>query len=169
MKRYCSSWLLTVTVGDGPAVASYRVENPGDTELLPNEVVDKYRFRQANDSIAKMGKIKNPGDSGIETTEEEWQGYRIIVAIGSELVDPERIAIRDAKSYCAILLDDNNRRPICRLHFGKTKRSVTLFVPEQEQRVEIERVQELYRHKADVLAAIGQYLQPSAEGLPDSP
>ncbi|HEX7010830.1 MAG TPA: DNA-directed RNA polymerase subunit beta', partial [Phycisphaeraceae bacterium] len=42
-----------------------RVENPGDTELLPNEVVDKFRFREANESVAHLGKIKEPGDSGL--------------------------------------------------------------------------------------------------------
>ncbi len=42
-----------------------RVDNPGDTELLPNEVVDKFRFREANQQVAKLGKIKEPGDSGL--------------------------------------------------------------------------------------------------------
>ncbi|QDU72056.1 DNA-directed RNA polymerase subunit beta' [Mucisphaera calidilacus] len=40
-----------------------RVENPGDTNLLPNEVLDKWRFREANEAVASMGKIKEPGDS----------------------------------------------------------------------------------------------------------
>jgi DNA-directed RNA polymerase subunit beta' len=42
-----------------------RIENPGDTDLLPNEVVDKFRFREANETIAKTGKIKEPGDSNL--------------------------------------------------------------------------------------------------------
>jgi DNA-directed RNA polymerase subunit beta' len=42
-----------------------RIENPGDTELLPNEVVDKYRFKQANEAIANKGKIKEVGDSSL--------------------------------------------------------------------------------------------------------
>ena len=42
-----------------------RIENPGDTNLLPNEVVDKLRFREANNLIAGMGKIKDPGDSNL--------------------------------------------------------------------------------------------------------
>jgi len=66
-------------------------------------------------------------NDGIETTIEELESYRIIQAIGVELVDidPERIAIRDAKSYCSIFLDDNKKHPICRLHFGKNKMSIT--------------------------------------------
>ena len=43
----------------------FRIENPGDTHLLPNEVVDKFRFREANENIQQMGRIKEPGDTGI--------------------------------------------------------------------------------------------------------
>jgi len=42
-----------------------RVENPGDTNLLPNEVVDKFRFRDANESLSRLGKIKEPGDTNL--------------------------------------------------------------------------------------------------------
>ena len=42
-----------------------RIENPGQTELLPNEVVDKFRFRIANEQIAQVGRIKEPGDTGL--------------------------------------------------------------------------------------------------------
>ena len=42
-----------------------RVENPGDTDLLPNEVVDKFRFRDANRRANDMARIKEPGDTGL--------------------------------------------------------------------------------------------------------
>jgi len=42
-----------------------RVDSPGDSGLLPNEVVDKFRFREANDMVAQSIKIKEPGDSTI--------------------------------------------------------------------------------------------------------
>jgi predicted type IV restriction endonuclease len=96
-------------------------------------------------------------NGGIETTPEEVEGYRIIQAIGSEIIDSERIAMRDAKSYCAILLDDNNRRPICRFHFGKARMSVTIFTPENEVRLDIEKVAHLYKHKSLIQDAIRQY------------
>jgi len=96
-------------------------------------------------------------DNGIETTPEEWEAYRIVCAIGAEHVDTDRIAIRDAKSYCAILLDDNNRRPICRFHFGKTKMSVSIFTHENELRVDIAKVSDLYKYKEGLVSAIKQY------------
>ena len=68
-------------------------------------------------------------DGPIFTTEEEMAGFNIVRAIGAKAVDPRRIVIRDAKSYCAVLLDDNNRKPIVRLHFNSpTSRYVGTFV-----------------------------------------
>lgn len=54
-------------------------------------------------------------DSDIVTTEEELEGFNIVGAIAVSEVAPERVVYRDAKAYMAILLDDNNRKPILRL------------------------------------------------------
>jgi len=40
-----------------------RVDQPGDANLLPNEVVDKFRFREANLVVSQSVKIKDAGDS----------------------------------------------------------------------------------------------------------
>ncbi len=59
----------------------------------------------------------------VETTADESDAWPKVKAIVAEIIDPRRVAIRDQKSYCAVLFDDNNRRPICRLHFNaKAKR-----------------------------------------------
>lgn len=70
---------------------------------------------------------EQPADDGIITTQEEIDGYNIIKAIACSEVDPSRISMRDAKSYCAILLDDNNRKPIARLLFNTKQKYVGLF------------------------------------------
>jgi len=46
-------------------LSKVRVEMPGDTDLLPNEVIDKFKFRAENARIAEMGKIKDIGDTGL--------------------------------------------------------------------------------------------------------
>ncbi|MEM6330020.1 MAG: DNA-directed RNA polymerase subunit beta', partial [Planctomycetota bacterium] len=40
-----------------------KIESPGDTNLLPGSVVDKYDFRRANDAVGKCVKITDKGDS----------------------------------------------------------------------------------------------------------
>ena len=43
-----------------------RIESPGDTNLLPGSVLDKFDFRMANDTISKCVKINKKGDSDFE-------------------------------------------------------------------------------------------------------
>ncbi|MEX2168435.1 MAG: DNA-directed RNA polymerase subunit beta' [Pirellulales bacterium] len=40
-----------------------RIESPGDTDLLPGAVMDKFDFRQANEALTKCVKITEKGDS----------------------------------------------------------------------------------------------------------
>ncbi|WP_442922198.1 hypothetical protein [Microbacterium sp. Root553] len=56
-------------------------------------------------------------DTEIETSLEELEGYQIVKAIACGEVKPQRVTHRDAKSYFAVLLDDDNRKPVARLHF----------------------------------------------------
>lgn len=83
----------------------------------------------------------------IVTTQEEIDGYHIVRAIVREVVKVERVTMRDAKSYCAILLDDNNRRPICRLHLNRGIKYLGLFDAEKnEERVRIESLDDIFAH-----------------------
>ena len=67
-------------------------------------------------------------DPDVMTTDEELEGFNIVRAIAVSEVGPERIHYRDGKVYFAILLDNNNRKPIIRLHLnGKSVKFVTTF------------------------------------------
>ncbi len=86
-------------------------------------------------------------DDGIITTQEEIEGYFIVKSILREFIDPSRIYMRDGKSYCAIILDDNNRKTICRLHFNSSKiKYVGTFDSEKkETRHRIDSLNDLYK------------------------
>ncbi|MEL7472902.1 MAG: DNA-directed RNA polymerase subunit beta', partial [Planctomycetota bacterium] len=43
-----------------------RVENPGDTDLLPHEVVDKFNFRQKNAATAQMLRVVESGGTDLK-------------------------------------------------------------------------------------------------------
>lgn len=95
----------------------------------------------------------------VVTTEEEREGYYVVKSILRETVDPTRIAARDVKSYFGILLDDNNRKPICRLHFNTFQKYVGFFDngEKQEERVPIERVDDLYKFSERLRATLSKY------------
>lgn len=99
-------------------------------------------------------------DSDIVTTDEEMDGFNIVRAIAVSEVAPERITLRDAKAYCAILLDDNNRKPIIRLNLsGKNVKFVTTFEQGKDgTRRDIESVVDIYKVASEpIRQAIRQY------------
>jgi hypothetical protein len=96
-------------------------------------------------------------NNGIVTTEEEIDAFNIVKAILRENVDVKRIAMRDTKSYCGILLDNNNRKPICRLHFNYSQKYLGILSNKKEERIPIETVDDIFTHANKVKAVISEY------------
>lgn len=87
----------------------------------------------------------------IETTAEELEGYNIVKAIVRTDIDVKRIAPRDTISYFGILVDDNNRRPIARLHFNRAQKYLGTFDAERnETRHPLDSLDDIFTH-ADLL------------------
>jgi predicted type IV restriction endonuclease len=85
--------------------------------------------------------------SQILTTPEEIEGFHIVRAVLREVINPRRITMRDAQSYCAVLIDDNNRKPICRLRFNNTAKLVLgLFNGKDEEKVSLSNLDDIYNH-----------------------
>lgn len=94
-------------------------------------------------------------DHGIETTPEEIEAFQVIKAIARQVVPASRITIRDAKSYCAVLFDDNNRKPIARLRFNSANRRIGIFDEDrQEVQFPIEDLDNIYDHAEAILARV---------------
>lgn len=99
-------------------------------------------------------------DGGIETTQDELDGFNIVRAIGAEFADISRIVMRDQKSYCGINFDDNNRKPILRLHFNSKTKFLTIFDAEKNgTRFDVDRVTDIYKVKGEIQAVIQSYAQ----------
>ncbi len=103
-------------------------------------------------------------DSEVETTLEELNGYQIIKAIACSEVKPQRIVGRDAKSYFAVILDDNNRKPIARLHFnGKARKYVGTFDADKtETRHLIGSIEDIYLHAEAIRSAVRAFMGEGA-------
>jgi hypothetical protein len=102
-------------------------------------------------SVSESDAGEDQGDGEIITTEEEISGFRIVQAIASKLVHPKRIIMRDAKSYCAILLDDNNRKTIARMHFNSlTTKHLGTFSGKDESRHNIGELTDIYQFGPEI-------------------
>ena len=96
-------------------------------------------------------------ENKIITTEEEREAFYIIKAIVGAKIKANRVFMRDKESYCGILLDDNNRKPICRLYFNAKKKAVTFFDTGNEEKVVIENNSQLYDHASRFIKTIDLY------------
>jgi hypothetical protein len=115
----------------------------------------------ANDVSSELLTEDGKPDKQIVTTAEELEAFYIVKAITREIIDAKRIIMRDALSYCAILFDDNNRKPICRLWFNGTNKYIGFFDSDKrEEKVLIDSVDDLYRHADRLKAAVNVYLNP---------
>lgn len=97
-------------------------------------------------------------ESKIYTSEEELEGYRIIVAILRQKLPTSRIVYRDTQSYFGILLDDNNRKPLCRLHLNGGKKYISLFNDNKnETKTAISSIDDIYQFGKELLDTVGLY------------
>jgi predicted type IV restriction endonuclease len=105
---------------------------------------------EADDSDASSGEATF-------TSEEEVAGFNIVRAIAARVVDPKRVVMRDAKSYCAVLLDDNNRKTIARLHFNSpTARYFGTFKAKEEKREAVTDPIDIYKFEPAILDRLAE-------------
>lgn len=133
-------------------------------------VLNKKRYEFFEGIVCE--EIKNVYENGfvedldVVTTPEEMEGFYIVRAILSEVVDPSRVTIRDRKSYCAVLFDDNSNYTICRLHFNDLDNLVVSLFDSMErdknggridEKIRINRVSDIYRFKDRLIETVRVY------------
>lgn len=98
-------------------------------------------------------------EKGIVTTREEMDSYLIVKAILRPVVDISRVFHRDTQSYFGILLDDNNRKPICRMYFNaQSVKYIALFdANKKETRHVINSLDDIYNFSDELRKTISYY------------
>lgn len=98
-------------------------------------------------------------ESKVLTTEDELNGFYIVKSILRTKIDSSRIFYRDSQTYFSIILDDNNRKPICRLWLNSmSKKYLGIFDAEKkETKVEIESLDDIYKYTNELLSTLDNY------------
>jgi hypothetical protein len=114
------------------------------TEFMNDTINDRLRsaMAQSNPAVSSSGQASNPSDQVVvgekpagrtpERRQEELEGFYIVKAILSQVVEPSRIVSRESQNHLNILLDDTNRKPICRLGLEKAPKYIG-FMNEQKK------------------------------------
>lgn len=134
-------------------------------QLLGERINDRLKGAMTFESSAPQEQAPvMPPDGADEalivTTAEEIEGLHIVRAILRDVVNPRRIVMRDSQSYCAILLDDNNRKPVCRLRFNNLQKlALGLFNDKkEEEKVALTDLDDLYKYAAQLKATVSLHI-----------
>jgi hypothetical protein len=94
----------------------------------------------------------------LRETAEEVESFMMIKAICRAKIESSRLQFRNSASYFSILLDDNNRKPICRVHFKTGKKHIGLFDNQKhETKFTIETLDDIYKHADQLLRTVEFY------------
>ena len=128
-------------------------------QTISEKVNDRLNSALNKEAEKQQEEEKEPEKvSKVDTTEEELDGYRIVVAILRRKLSIDRIVHRDTQSYFGILLDDNNRKPLCRLHLNGGNKYIGIFDElKEETRHLINTVDDIYQFEDLLLKTVGYY------------
>ena len=143
-------------------------------QFLSDQVNDRLKAALGGQTFSGLGAESSDPDTETEiaedetsssskkgeviTTLEETQGFQIVRAIACKEVPIDRIAARDTKSYFGILLDDNNRKPIARLHFNHATKYIGLINPDKsETKQQIGCLEDIYHFSDQICQAVHYY------------
>ncbi|WDF78645.1 type I restriction endonuclease [Mucilaginibacter sp. KACC 22773] len=115
--------------------------------------LNQEKQKDAEEAIKIEEAQENPV-SNIITTEEELEGFYIVKSILRKTTDSKRITYRDAQSYFAILLDDNNRKTICRLYLNSKKMLAILDENKKEIKYDISGIDEIFAYSDALLKTV---------------
>lgn len=136
----------------------YDITHKALMQFLSDSINERLKTALSNDKTASEAQqqeviVKTEDEKAkVVTTSEEIEGYNIIKAILRQKVDLSRVIARDTQSYFGILLDDNNRKPLCRLHFNAKQKYLGIIGPDKDEtRHPIDKLDDIFNFSEQLL------------------
>lgn len=132
-------------------------------DLITERLKSALKTEESEQKKLESTELKSEPEAKIVTTQEELDGYNIVKSILRKNISVDKIHYRDAQSYFAILFEDNNRKPICRLYFNTNKKQIGLFNGDKtEFRKEISSLDDIFQHADHMLDTVKNYTEKIA-------
>lgn len=146
--------IINDTISDRIGLAIKNAEAPETENVQQDQLTTQ---PSANELPAGIVNVNE--DKGIITTQEEIDSYLIVKAILRPVVDISRVVYRDTQSYFGILLDDNNRKPICRMYLNaqSVKYIATFDADKKEIKHKITKLDDIYDYVDELRKTISFY------------
>lgn len=162
---------FTTAVYEGKKTKHVKEKFAGIVRKSINEVMnDMIRTRLENALNAKSTQesptieveLAVDPQSLITTTEEELTAYHIVRSILAEHIELDRISFKDTTNYMNILVDGKTSKWVTRFFLNSKNKYVSFPVFEgdaREEKIQIERLEDLYQHRGRLAETIGRIKQ----------
>ncbi len=127
------------------------------TERLKTALTKEDETTKIQESALAAADQLKAEESKVVTTEEELEAFLIVKTILRQKIPATRITHRDAQSYFAILLDDNNRKTICRLYLNGKKAIGILDEQKKEIKNELATLDDIFKYADELVRTVDSY------------
>ncbi|WP_196936601.1 type I restriction endonuclease [Sphingobacterium hungaricum] len=130
------------------------------TQIVHDQISERLKsaLKKETDGEAQHLPVTLEAEPLVVTTQDEIDGFLIVKSILRKEIEVGRIFMRDSQSYCGILLDDNNRKPICRFYFTPSRLRIGLFDQEKkETKHDLVVIDDIYAHAEQIMETVGNY------------
>ncbi|MDD2965443.1 MAG: type I restriction endonuclease [Bacteroidales bacterium] len=143
-KKSISTYINDI-FSDRLKIAIKNSENQQAAKVIEEPVIDK-QF----DGVSKT-----------DTTKIEIEGYYVVKSIIRNKIKADRITYRDAQTYFAILIDDNNRKPVCRLYFNNEENLQIALIDENKKEIKtkLSEIDDIFSLSQQLLNIVDKYVE----------
>jgi hypothetical protein len=129
------------------------------SDIVSDRLMNAINQTKASQDLKDEQTSEENDEQKVVTTEEELNGFYIVKSILRAKLASVRLNYRDSQSYMSIILDDNNRKPICRLWLnGQSKKFIGLFDKDKkETKHELTTLDDIFNYSVQLLETISFY------------
>lgn len=129
------------------------------SDIVSDRLMNAINQTKASQDLKDEQTSEENDEQKVVTTEEELNGFYIVKSILRTKLASVRLNYRDSQSYMSIILDDNNRKPICRLWLnGQSKKFIGLFDKDKkETKHELTTLDDIFNYSVQLLETISFY------------
>lgn len=134
----------------------------GINQYINERMSSKFKETLSITEVEETNTIENENDeeeNKIVTTFDELSAFAIVKSILRKVVDVKRIAYRDTESYFGVLLDNNNRKWICRINLDSRNKHIIISDENKSPvRYNIQDLDDIYSLENELITALQKYL-----------
>ena len=115
--------------------------------------------KQAENTETKHAEVDEKDGKESEISVEKMECFYIIRAILRKNIESERVTCRNAQAYFSIFIDDNNRKPVCRLYLNSPTNKAIAFISDDKKEIKhkIESIDGIYDYSEQLTETVEKY------------